>query len=1118
MDVGGTLLSLTDLAHVYHVCISSARELITSLTEGWVHQKLLLDVLDRRLKCKVTHERGCVWRLQVKTANGELKDLVCDSQLQELLSSRTKDLALLSHRLMGATHNGVGPGVRGEELTRIHVWKDLQYWPKLGSGSLGREGCETFHFLGLVGMAVLVEKPESTRPWRYGLLPAQLSAAVVIYIVVFRPPSFILLGSPPKEGDYVFTKAAAKSGADIINAQLAWALDSSVTIQMWRRFHARVATAMPRLRGWDEQLMGLGQARKEKGDQSLVAGAFGHSAHSHTSSYVGFTTIGGVRVSPEERSKDIEVGCALSTLWHTEVMGLARPDVLQRLTTVETGGSDIDGTTGLSSADRPLCSVVGSTSEEIDSWLDSTEGLAALRRCLGLEADEGGVGREVAWREGQKQAVSNQLLGVSQICALPVGSGKSATITFEASVRRMHGLRRRLAVVITPYLCLFNSHVLDFQKAGLEVRVVCGSGQGELEKLRIRRGEAADLLLGWSRERLGDMPDVLLITPESLLRPDVLTGLGWLGQGARISAIFVDEAQEWASPCYRSSLWMTSWLHLYCPSVPTTGLTGSLHGGECAGLAELLGLGTCYEVVEAGCNFANVECSLVLGKDESECYQEVVGILTAHLDEVEAERMCHMYVGGDAQALPWHPFVLFVFSREESEQMAGRLSASLGREIPFLHAGVTAARRDELTAGLTEGGLCGVVSTSVLKCGFNSPRIKRVVVWRSQNLSDTLQMFGRAGRNRELDAHVELCWWPGKTLPRVGEGDVLLSLGGSGRGRDTSLGRRFTSSGLIQSVAEVIGPKGRRGGCLLKMRGGAGARTCLEQSPPPPHPCSSCRGCHVDVDNALFKPRGRDLRGGISGSATARQVGGTGSATSPVTRESEVVVPARITRDALVFTRIASLFSAGVAAVSCVICGLSLAACRDRRLRWHEGLAPCPELMCALGFKCGPQQQRYLTSACFKCLAPPRTCNHGNCNGIEHGQVRKLLTDAAGLNSCFLCALPGCSALAETQGGREGQSAVGRDAVALHPCVKGRDLLQPLGALLYFEKEKLAREGFFRRFPDARGHMETFRDLWTWLARVEAGSMVRHAWEAVVWWCNGGGYMEWKRARARRGL
>ena len=439
VDVSGFgLLRRQQVADLYSVTVRSAYDLVKSLTSGWRHQQLLLDVM-RRLKPVWVDTPSASgtdrpWRLRSFGESGTAAVLEADDQLRSLLAAKTNQLRLLQNRLVAGLFAGAAPGARCEELYRLDVLTDISYHMFLGTRALDGSGPQ---LLGSVAVKLPVEKCKATVGSRNALLPPDLSAFFVAWMCVFRP---VML--PEGEGQragscHVFWLGSGRTAADVLNKELRLFVDGNLTVQFWRRFTAYLFSDLATHRGTP-----AGQAAEmiQEASQRTVAGVFGHSLRTHRRDYTD-----GMRASLLADGGGREAGWACSRAWHLGVLRLPRAELY-----LGVGSGEVSPPAAPAVTD--VTDVLGKSEVEVSQWLESEQGRQLLREALH-------AGGACSWRPGQVGAVTQAILDKSFLLLGPTGSGKSLTFMYPALLARHLGVTRRVHLVVCPLLALIRSHV-----------------------------------------------------------------------------------------------------------------------------------------------------------------------------------------------------------------------------------------------------------------------------------------------------------------------------------------------------------------------------------------------------------------------------------------------------------------------------------------------------------------------------------------------------------------------------------------------------------------------------------------------------------------------------------
>ncbi len=234
--------------------------------------------------------------------------------------------------------------------------------------------------------------------------------------------------------------------------------------------------------------------------------------------------------------------------------------------------------------------------------------------------------------------------------------------------------------------------------------------------------------------------EYLFVAPEQLARDEVLDRLVSLG----VAFVVIDEAH-----C------VSAWGHDFRPAYlqlgsviarlghpPVLAMTATASGPVRSDIAERLGLRDPVEII-GSFDRANLHLSVHRYVQDSEKRGDVV----RRVQELVTQRP------------GVHSGLVYVASRKDAETYAGEMTAA-GMRAAAYHAGLKAARREEVHHQFLSGELDVVVATSAFGMGIDKPDV-RFVLHASvpDSLDSYYQEIGRAGRDGET-AEIMLLYRP----------------------------------------------------------------------------------------------------------------------------------------------------------------------------------------------------------------------------------------------------------------------------------------------------------------------------------------------------------------------
>ncbi|MBK5222561.1 MAG: RecQ family ATP-dependent DNA helicase [Acidimicrobiia bacterium] len=306
------------------------------------------------------------------------------------------------------------------------------------------------------------------------------------------------------------------------------------------------------------------------------------------------------------------------------------------------------------------------------------------------------------------------------------GWGKSAVYWIATCLLRRAGGGPTL--VVSPLLALMRNQVQAAERAGIRAATINSANIDDWREIeaRIRADEV----------------DVLLISPERLNNPrfrrDVLPGLA-----ASVGLLVVDEAH-----C------ISDWGHDFRPDYRRI---ADVLAGLASGVPVLAATATANQRVEA-------DVAGQIGED-TRTFRGSLDRPTLHLAVADvptaAEQMAWLHAWTESHAGPGLVYCLTV---SDAERVAAHL-VTKGVAAASYTGSTPAAEREQIEAGLDDGGLACVVATSALGMGYDNANLAYVIHLGSPSSPIAYyQQVGRAGRGT-VDARVVL-------VPTRTEGDI----------------------------------------------------------------------------------------------------------------------------------------------------------------------------------------------------------------------------------------------------------------------------------------------------------------------------------------------------------
>ncbi|MGB3865943.1 MAG: DNA helicase RecQ, partial [Xanthobacteraceae bacterium] len=306
-----------------------------------------------------------------------------------------------------------------------------------------------------------------------------------------------------------------------------------------------------------------------------------------------------------------------------------------------------------------------------------------------------------AFRGPQARIVDHVIAGNNAFVLMPTGGGKSLCYQIPAIVRPGTGL------VVSPLLALMADQVAALRQAGVSAAAL--NSDLPLEERRAL----------WRDIHAGNL-DLLYVAPETLLRDDVLAGLG----RARLSLIAIDEAHclsQWGHD-FRPSYRQLDALVRRFPDIPRMALTATADEPTRAEILSHLDIAETSAFI-AGFDRPNIRYAI---EEKDNPRAQLKDFLKRHAGESG---------------------IVYCLSKRKTEETAAWLREQ-GYDAVAYHGGMDRAARETGQMRFRHGEAVVMVATIAFGMGIDKPDVRFVAhIDLPGSIEAYYQETGRAGRD-----------------------------------------------------------------------------------------------------------------------------------------------------------------------------------------------------------------------------------------------------------------------------------------------------------------------------------------------------------------------------------